>query len=970
MRLVVICALAAALPAAASADALPFTHKVEVYRNKPGDVRAFSLRLEQAFLAEEFEKSNYLRLEALDKNAYLIYPTETKFNQKHAAFHGRLRGEGKAKLRLSYEIVSENPDGSRKVEVRSTDIEVSIPEQEVGPESIYQAWARQQNAHLLDLLQFYPEDSFLEYVLLQSRMRYGVETPRLPGPATTPADAEGLLYSLFSGGVAVQQSLQRQVLTGKPSKGDLNVHISKLQAPDIRSLPYEELLEKSRKAGKGDAHPNDLAKLVPDDHYLLSFRTFEPLGELHDLSASWGDQLLRIFRVSAQDNRLQEKLESQLGLDRAGLTELSKTDVIGDVAITGSDPFFHEGTDIAVLLQLKKPAAFEQAAGAWAARASRQPGVEERTFNYRGQKIVARFSPDRVVSSFVVRLGDVAVYSNSHRAVRRVIDCLTGHAPRLFDALDYRYVTTLLPPDEKDPRSGYFYASEAFQKRIIGPAFKISEKRRSLCYNNLVMLNNASLFYRMEQGKSPASLTELIEGRYIDPDRLVCPHGGAYTIDAERDTCSCSLHNRLRYLTPNAELQVLQVSLQEQQEYDRYKQMYRAFWQGVFDPVAVRFHTGRRVKMEVCVLPFANGGLYEDLRRWVADKPMEIPTAQIVPSAVASFGAVVGRKEVGAFLRQLPGVPEALETDPTLTDLSWLGDRVFFHLCDDDTVLEIDPLKLRPIQGLPLNVGVGDQLTATALVYASVLPSYVTIDVEDRDKAARLLELLSTKVVLKKSNFFGMQTALDAYRLPDYKGHARHVLTYQIHALKVRLHVALVGNRLVAATRPGTLREVIDAAEAKGVEKAPTAHTMLRLNRKGLDRLREPLQLYWEERSRSACHYNIMSVQTLSRLYDAPLEKVNRLADAKYGVTYFCPDGGTYGWNDRGGQVACNVHGNRQQSRQNLGLAPTSSFAKFIESLDEIVTTLRFDGDALIATVEIERSPPKKGDLPSGVKLK
>src|SRR5262245_58951815 len=73
--------LAAALQALASAppkkaEPLPFSHKIETFRTKD-DAMGFSLRLEQPFLADEFEKSNYLRLEALDKNAYLIYPKET-----------------------------------------------------------------------------------------------------------------------------------------------------------------------------------------------------------------------------------------------------------------------------------------------------------------------------------------------------------------------------------------------------------------------------------------------------------------------------------------------------------------------------------------------------------------------------------------------------------------------------------------------------------------------------------------------------------------------------------------------------------------------------------------------------------------------------------------------------------------------------------------------------------------------------
>src|ERR1700719_2137970 len=124
--------MASSVARGAEREALPFGQKVEVYRDKEGQVIAFSLKFEQPFLAEEFEKSNYLRLQPLDKNAYLIYPPQTRFHQKHAEFYGRLRGEGKAKLRLSYETVTENLDGSRKVVVRQGDIEIPIPTEPTG----------------------------------------------------------------------------------------------------------------------------------------------------------------------------------------------------------------------------------------------------------------------------------------------------------------------------------------------------------------------------------------------------------------------------------------------------------------------------------------------------------------------------------------------------------------------------------------------------------------------------------------------------------------------------------------------------------------------------------------------------------------------------------------------------------------------------------------------------------------------
>lgn len=949
------------LPANAGAEALPFSHKVSVYRDKDTDAIVFVVRLEQPFLAEEFEKSNYLRLEAQDRNAYLIYPRQTTFQQKHAEFYGRLRGTGKARLRLSYETISENLDGSRRLDVRHGDIDIAIPPQPGGPREIYQEWARQQNAHFQNLLQYYPDETFFQFVLLQSRSRYGINPPPLVAPAPERAAVEADLYDMLTGSLAVQAALQQQTLGGGGHVGDLDTHISQLSPPRLQSLDYARLLEEKRTRDKVEPKPHEIARLVPEDQYFLHFNSMQSAGELMDLARGWGDSLLRMFTLHAQDNRVPEKLEEQLCLNRDALTRLFADAVVSELAVTGSDPFVLEGTDVTILLHLQRPDVFQKSADEWLARAkAKHPDLSEREFNYRGHKVAARYTNDRVVSSFVVNHGEYAIYSNSHAAIRKIVDAIIGKAPRLYDALDYRYVTTILPP-EADARSGYLYASEACIKRLVGPEAKIAEKRRVQCFNNLVMLNNASLFYRMEHGKSPGSLSDLYQGKYIESDKVVCPHGGAYAFDAAHDTCTCSLHNRLKYLTPNAELPVLKVSHEERDEYERYKVRYQAFWRTLFDPLAVRVTMAPRVKLEVCVLPLANGSLYSELRGMVDRKPQTLDTTRIAPSAVTSLLMVRGRKEVGDLLRGIPGIPEALKADPTLTDLSWLGDRVGLHLCDDDTVLEIDPVQFRDLN-LPLlgNFSWTYQVLLASAISFTKMPSYLTIDVEDAEKAARLLEQVSAKIFLQKGDVFGLPTRLDAYRLPDYQKHARYVLSYQIHAFKIRLHVALVGNQLVAATKPEILREVIDASRAPAAQKPALGHVLLRLNRRALNRLYPDVQLYWEEKARLACHRNAISVQNLLTLYEVPIQEVPQLAEAKYGVRYFCPDHGVYEWNNKTGQIECSVHGNRQHARQNTRLDRKSSFLEFMEGLDEVVASLRFQEEAMITTVEIVRQGPAK----------
>jgi hypothetical protein len=613
-----------------------------------------------------------------------------------------------------------------------------------------------------------------------------------------------------------------------------------------------------------------------------------------------------------------------------------------------------------VILRLKQPELFQQKADEWLAQAKqRHPDLAEREFNFRGHRVLARYTTDRLVSSFVVRHGEYAIYSNSHGAIRKVIDVATGKAPALVDAPDYRYVTTILPP-ASDAQSGYLFASEAFVKRLVGPEAKIAEKRRMQCFNNLVMLNNASLLHRLETGASPASLTDLVQAHYVDLSKVVCPHGGAYAFDARSDTCTCSLHNRLKYLTPNTELPVLKVSSDEKEEYDRYKDRYGRFWRTVFDPLALRITMGPRVKLEVCVLPFANGSLYREMKQWVDARPRPIDTQRIAPSAVASLVAVRGRKNIAELLRQLPGVPEVLQADASLTDLTWLGDRAGLHVCDASPVVEIDPGRFHNLDLLGARAGVWEQAPFALGLTLVSMPAYLTLDIEDRDKATRLLEQLASRVFLQKGEVAGLRTAFDGYRLPDYKKHALYVFSFRLYALKVRLHVALVGNQLVAATKPEILREVIDASSKPESKTPVVAHFLLRLNRQALHRLQNDLELYWSERTRLACHRNTISIYNLLKLYEVPMAEVRRLSEAKYGVTYFCPDHGTYAWDTRRDQVRCSVHGNRQDSRQNLRLDRRSSFAEFIDSLNEIVVSLRFQDEGMITTVEIVRREPPK----------
>jgi hypothetical protein len=54
------------------------------------------------------------------------------------------------------------------------------------------------------------------------------------------------------------------------------------------------------------------------------------------------------------------------------------------------------------------------------------------------------------------------------------------------------------------------------------------------------------------------------------------------------------------------------------------------------------------------------------------------------------------------------------------------------------------------------------------------------------------------------------------------------------------------------------------------------------------------------------------------------------------------------------------VHGNRRHSRQRPELGGRSSFAQLLAKIDRVTALLRFDDEALMATVEISRRQAKE----------
>ena len=131
------------------------------------------------------------------------------------------------------------------------------------------------------------------------------------------------------------------------------VEIASLTGPTINSHPWDEML-----AGKKpDVGP--LARKVPADFFFAEFGSLVKLLDVLDSGDLWSKHLLHQTAGEARSQQVGERLKRQLAVETNPLVRPFYDLVVEEVAVTGSDLFFNEGSDLTLLFQFKQPAVFK-----------------------------------------------------------------------------------------------------------------------------------------------------------------------------------------------------------------------------------------------------------------------------------------------------------------------------------------------------------------------------------------------------------------------------------------------------------------------------------------------------------------------------------------------------------------------------------------------------------------------------------
>jgi hypothetical protein len=546
----------------------------------------------------------------------------------------------------------------------------------------------------LEQLRLYPRDPYLQYVALQLARREHKDddtvATQILSLAGGPDGRRGRneraarvdLFSLFSGALAVQESLQLDTMRGErgrrpgpAEKGEAvrkpeKVQVASLSGPTVKSHPWKTML-----AGK-TPDVGRLARCVPEDFYLVEFRSLVKLLEAMDQSDLWGTHLFSQATQEARTQLVGERLKKQLAVETNRLLRPFYDAVVAEVAVTGSDLYVREGSDVTLIFRFKQPEVFKARMDGFLASAEKaDAGARRSEGKYLGVPFVHLETPGRglhVYSAYPE--ADLHVRSNSRVALERVIEAIQGKngdgktVRRLGDTDEFAYIRTLMPRGAAE-EDGFVYLSDPFIRRLVGPVLKLTERRRMICYNHLRMIGHAALMYRTEHGKAPTSLEELAKagcapGEFGKGD-LACPDGGKYSLSPDGLTAVCSHHGTAHALTPCCEIPVQEVSGEEADEYRAFLNDYNQYWRTFFDPIALRIQmTPKRYRLETIVLPLIDNTVYTTLAGLMGGKPEPLDALPVPRRNIFSVAARLNKRQLLGSMGMEELLADAKEEEP------------------------------------------------------------------------------------------------------------------------------------------------------------------------------------------------------------------------------------------------------------------------------------------------------------------
>jgi hypothetical protein len=794
-----------------------------------------------------------------------------------------------------------------------------------------------------------------------------------PGrPGNTLINAQ--LYETTTGATAVAESLQLQRMLDAKFRvdGKRTIPIAKIEGITIAEHPWDKMM--------GDKKPaaEPIAQLIPDDNYYIHFKNVRQFIEFSELLDQWGTNLIRTYEVHSRDYRLKERYQQQLCLKSTELGKKFGPLVLRGLAVTGSDAYLREGSDVALVFHVINRPLFLGAVQTFIDEARTKFGdqLKESKVQDNGVTLESFVTPRREVSLHRAVVEEYVIYANSRVGLRRILDTYRGRHKALAEARDFQYMRTIFRHDDKD-EAGFAYLSDAFIRQLVGPASKIKEKRRLEALTSMYMLTEGALYHAWETGKAPGDRDTLLASAGLKADEIYLPEGRPLVWNAPRQVAFSDEYNTIHFATPLVELPIEQVTEAEAEAYRQFRMQYLGLWRRYFDPIGMRIALdNKRVKLDTYILPLVANSQYNELRRVTGDGVVSLDLGSISPKTIAQFmmhlSPNVGDRRGVLGLRG-PGGPDGGAADDLVSLITWaldpVGKWVLVRADDSPVYGQLADLLERSDEGenvdaeriarlvfqMPILVGmdVKNPLTFAAVLTAArtsvmkSLPGALTWGpLEKPYKGVEIVQVKATPAGMRQVPLGSSRTGKDPF-LPA-------------------VYYAMIDGAFYLTPNEAMLRDFIDRSQAKPEGKAEIVqvNSSLYISPGAAQLTRGLIQKYLEKQ----VHEQALSSAPLwYPLYHSGLipegtdgAAVHALAEKYYGFVPVSPDGTLYLYDRRTDEVRNARHGSPARPRTRKELADNAPIKQLLEQLRTIRADLRFREDGIHTTLTVDRQVKEK----------
>lgn len=473
---------------------------------------------------------------------------------------------------------------------------------------------------------------------------------------------------MMSGGRAVSENLQLDrrldLGTGAGEKKPL---------ADVRGVTVREIDWSSRLVDE-PTELDPLAQIIPHDQHAVFLPSFAALAQIVDQGNQIARPAVQWLEPQSRKTDVLGFYQQQLGLPLNALTRQVGGALIGEVAMTGSDPYFRTGTDVAVLMQSKQPKFLYQAMMTQiAAQAATRDDVTQARRNFTGHSVTEWSTPERDFCSLIAVTEDAVVVANSMAQMMKVLNCADGKSQALAGLDEYRFFRQRYPRGVAD-ESALVIISDATIRRWCGPAWRIAAARRTRARGTIaeMTMQNADAIVHgsvdaVRQLTNTASMPDAgklwLSGNGVRSDR----------------------YGTLRFQTPISEMDMTLATAGEIKQYEDWRTRYERQWRNSFDPIALKLSlNAESMSADLSVIPLMVRTQYRWWVNWVGDARLKPSAGDHHPEAIASVDIAMNmQSSIMSFARVF------LQREQNIDLLSWIDGSVSVYLDRDDDWMKV-----------------------------------------------------------------------------------------------------------------------------------------------------------------------------------------------------------------------------------------------------------------------------------------